>query len=108
MNNKFSLAGKRIWITGHKGMLGSSLLNHLEKKTKNILIATKSELDLRNYLEVDKWIKKKKPEIIFHTAAKVGGIYANKNSPTDFLFDNLKIQTNIIENAWKNKANKYR
>ncbi len=102
MNNKFSLAGKRIWITGHKGMLGSSLLNHLEKKTKNILIATKSELDLRNYLEVDKWIKKKKPEIIFHTAAKVGGILENAEKPATFISENLQIQTNVITLAFKN------
>lgn len=96
-NNSSTFAGKKIWITGHRGMLGSALIRSLCKEGANLLVASSQELDLRNKNEVINWIDKNRPELVFHAGAKVGGIYANTTLSADFLHDNLMIQTNVID-----------
>ncbi len=96
---------KKIMIAGASGMVGSAIkrvyLNFANHNSKSIEILTPSrrELNLLNFEEVLKWFKKNSPDIVILCAAKVGGIFANENSPSDFILDNLKIQTNLIEIA---------
>ncbi len=92
-----------IFVAGHKGMAGSSIIRSLRKKGyKKFIFADRKELDLRDYLKVMQWFNFNKPDVVIDAAAKVGGILANRNMPADFIFDNLKIQLNVIESAWKN------
>lgn len=94
---------KKIYIAGHKGMVGSAIWRKLENEGANNLIGvTSSELDLRNQADVLNFFKIEKPEIVIDAAAKVGGIMANKQFPYSFLMDNLMIQNNLIEGALKN------
>ena len=94
----------KIFVTGHNGMVGSAVCRKLKKKGyKKILTVTRKDLDLRNSKDVEKWFAKNKPDNVILAAAKVGGIVANKNFPTEFLLDNIKIQNNVIESCWKSK-----
>ncbi len=87
----------KIFIAGHNGMLGSSILRKLKNKGyKNIIVVNKKNLDLRNQNAVKKFIKNKKPDVVIVAAAKVGGIKANLKYPANFINDNLQIQTNLI------------
>ena len=98
---------KKIFIAGHKGLVGSALVRQLQKKGyKNLILKTREELDLMDTEKVFRFFEEEKPDWIFLAAAKVGGIYANNTYPVDFLLDNLKIQNNIIEAAYKNNAKK--
>ena len=97
-----------IFVAGARGMVGSSITRQLHKagygnnRSKGRLLApSREELDLSNNNNVKEWFKEKKPAVVILAAAKVGGIFANSDKPTDFLLENLKIQNNIIENAWK-------
>jgi GDP-L-fucose synthase len=94
-----SFAGKRVWVTGHKGMLGSAVVRSLESEGAELLLTSRAELDLTNQATVLAWMEKNRPELIFHVGAKVGGIYANSTLPADFLLDNLMIQSNVIDGA---------
>ena len=97
----------KIYVAGHRGMVGSAILRALEKKGFTILVyATSSELDLKDTLQVNRFFEKEKPEYVFVAAAKVGGIYANDTYPADFLYDNLMIQNNVIHAAFVNKVEK--
>lgn len=98
-NNSFSFAGKKTWITGHRGMLGSALIRSLSKEGADLLVASSQELDLRNQSAVIDWVDKNRPEFVFHVGAKVGGINANATLSAIFLYDNLMIQTNVIDAA---------
>ena len=92
----------RIFIAGHQGMVGSSIVRTLKGNNfKNLLLASRKDLDLRNFKDVEKWFKNNYPDVVIICAAKVGGILANSNYPADFLLENLKIQNNIIEISWK-------
>ena len=97
---------KKIWIAGHKGMVGSSLVREFEKTNYKILTIDKKKLDLKNQTNVEKWVKKNKPDVIIIAAAKVGGIKHNSTYPANFIYDNLTISTNIIHSAYKNKIQK--
>ena len=97
---------KKIWIAGHKGMVGSSLVREFQKTNYKILTVDKKKLDLKNQTKVEKWVKKSKPDIIVIAAAKVGGIKHNSTYPANFIYDNLTISTNIIHSAYKNKVQK--
>lgn len=101
LNSHNVFAGKRIWITGHRGMLGSALLRVMQDEKTTFLTATSKELDLRNQSDVNYWVKENKPELIFHAGAKVGGIHANATYRADFLRDNILIQTNVIDAAYR-------
>ena len=97
----------KIFIAGHKGMLGSSILRVFKKKGyKKIITVDKSSLDLRKQLSVEKFFKTKKPDAVVIAAAKVGGIKANMESPANFIKDNLEIQTNLISSSFINKVKK--
>lgn len=98
-DNSFTFAGKKTWVTGHRGMLGSALVRSLSKEGAELLVATSKELDLRNQSEVLAWVDKNRPELVFHAGAKVGGIHANATLSANFLHDNLMIQTNVIDAA---------
>ena len=91
-----------IFIAGNNGMVGSAIRRFLEQRNyRNLLTPSRDELDLLNFDSVKKWFKKYKPSAVILAAAKVGGIDANSKYPGDFILENLKIQTNVIENAWK-------
>jgi len=92
----------RIFVAGHRGMAGSAICRALQRAGDHqILTASRAELDLLNPLAVHGWFELMKPTVVVLAAAKVGGIEANNNYPADFLLDNLKIQTNVIETAWR-------
>ncbi len=95
----YSLKNKRIWIVGHNGMVGSAILRKLKRLNCQVQICQRKDVDLRSQPDVLNWMKKKKPEVIFLAAAKVGGIFANMNYPQDFLYDNIMISFNIINSA---------
>ena len=98
----------KIFITGHKGMVGSSLFNFFKKKKfGKLLYATRSALNLENSVKVDNFIKKHKPDVIVNCAGKVGGILANSIYPTEFLNENILIQTNLIKSAYKNNISHF-
>ena len=97
----------KIYIAGHKGMVGSALLRNLEEKGyKNFLLKTSSELDLKKTQQVEEFFETEKPDYVFLAAAKVGGIQANNSYRADFLYDNLMIQNNIIHASFVNKVKK--
>lgn len=97
----------KIYIAGHRGMVGSAILRKLEQEGyENIILRTSSELDLRNQEAVQRFFKEQKPEYVFLAAAKVGGIVANNTYRADFLYDNLMIQNNIIHASYKNNVSK--
>ncbi len=97
----------KIYVAGHRGMVGSAIKRGLEKKGfNNIIFRTSSELDLKNQAAVDAFFQEEKPEYVFVAAAKVGGIVANNTYRADFLYENLMIQNNIIHNAYKNEVKK--
>ena len=89
---------KKIWITGPNGMVGSALVRKFSKEYK-VLSVNKKKLNLLDQKKVFSWIKKNKPDIILMSAAKVGGIYANNSFPAEFIYENLQIQSNIIQGA---------
>ncbi|MBD1193768.1 GDP-L-fucose synthase [Vulcanococcus sp. Clear-D1] len=92
----------RIFVAGHRGMAGSAICRALERAGySRILTATREELDLLDTSPVERWFSKHKPTVVVLAAAKVGGIHANNTYPADFLLDNLRIQTNVIETAWR-------
>jgi len=95
----FPLAGKRVWVAGHRGMVGQALVRRLAREDCEILTVGRSELDLRRQEPTQAWIADARPDAIFLAAAKVGGILANDSYPAEFLHDNLAIQTNVIEGA---------
>ena len=97
----------KIYVAGHRGMVGSAIIRALYKEGyDNIIFKTSSELDLRNQSEVADFFEREKPEYIFLAAAKVGGIVANNTYKADFLYDNLMIQSNVIHSAYQNEAKK--
>lgn len=96
----FDLSGKRIWVAGHRGMVGSAVVRRLAKEpVADILTVDKADLDLRDQAGVAKWMEGQRPDAIVLAAARVGGILANDTRPADFLSENLVIQSNIIDSA---------
>ncbi len=92
----------KIYVAGHKGMVGSAIVRNLkEKGYTNIIGKSSKELDLRRQEEVEKYFQGERPEYVFLAAAKVGGIYANNTYPAEFIYDNLMIETNVIHSAFK-------
>ena len=91
----------KIYIAGHKGLVGSSILRRLKSKGyKNLIYKSKKQLDLKNQKQVLNFLKKNKPDFIFIAAAKVGGIYSNDKYRAEFIFENISIQTNLIHSAY--------
>ncbi len=99
--------GAKIYIAGHKGLVGSAIVRALEKDgCANLLLRTRAELDLLDQKAVTAFFEKEKPDFVFLAAAKVGGIMANKTHPAEFIYENLVIQNNIIHNAYAHGAKK--
>ncbi len=95
----FELAGKKVWVAGHRGMVGSALMRRLEREKCTLLTVGRETVDLRQQSNVDLWMADYKPDAVFIAAATVGGIFANDTRPADFIYDNLTIGTNIVEAA---------
>lgn len=102
----YALAGKRVWVAGHKGMVGAALLRRLARENCEILTIQRADLDLRRQEPVEAWMAANRPDAVFLAAAKVGGIQANANQPAQFLYDNLAIQTNVLQAAHRYGAGK--
>ena len=96
---KYNLSGKRVWVAGHRGMVGSSICRRLDAEDCEVLTVGRHVLDLRCQQAVNSWFAENKPDAIFVVAATVGGILANDTRPAEFLYDNLVIETNIIHAA---------
>ncbi len=100
-------ANDKIYVAGHRGMVGSAIVRKLQKEGfRNIITRTSSELDLRNQQAVNEFFAAEKPDYIFLAAAKVGGIHANNTYRAEFIYDNMMIQNNIIHAAYVNNAKK--
>lgn len=97
----------KIYIAGHRGMVGSAIVRKLRRESyQNLILHTSSELDLRDQKAVETFFKIEQPQYVFLAAAKVGGILANNDFPADFIYDNLAIQNNVIHNAYKTGVKK--
>ena len=97
----------KIYIAGHNGLVGSALVRALQQAGyKNLVVKTRQELDLLNQSAVNAFFKRVKPSYVFLAAAKVGGIMANKAYPADFIYQNLVIETNLIQAAYQNRLKK--
>ncbi|MGY3363873.1 GDP-L-fucose synthase [Bradyrhizobium sp. GM2.4] len=92
----YNLSGKRVFVAGHRGMVGSAVVRRLASENCIILTADRRELDLTKEEPTLKWLEANRPEVVVHAAAKVGGIAANNNFPVDFLCDNLALELNVI------------
>jgi GDP-L-fucose synthase len=103
---EFSLTNKRVWVAGHRGMAGSAIVKRLASEQCEVITATHSELDLLSQTDVAAWMGDNKVEAVFLAAARVGGILANSTRPVDFLYDNLVIETNVIQGAWRSGVKK--
>jgi GDP-L-fucose synthase len=97
----YSLAGKRVWVAGHRGMVGAALMRRLEREDCELFGADRDELDLTDQRAVLGWIHNHRPEVVFAAAARVGGILANSTQPVEFLRDNLLIETAVFTAAEK-------
>jgi GDP-L-fucose synthase len=93
----YDLAGKRVWVAGHRGMVGSAIVRRLAGEGCDVVTVGRSEVDLKDQAQVSAWVAKAKPQAVFLAAAKVGGILANDTRPAEFLYDNLMIEANIVE-----------
>jgi GDP-L-fucose synthase len=92
----YSLAGKRVFVSGHRGMVGSAMVRRLSREPCSVLTAPRAELDLRRQADTEAWLKANRPDVVVVAAARVGGILANDSFPAQFLYDNLMIEANLI------------
>jgi len=95
----YVLKGKRIWVAGHRGMVGSAVVRRLAREDCEIVTIGRDSIDLRNGDAVSRWMADVRPQAVLVAAAKVGGIHANNSYPVDFLYDNLMIEANVISAA---------
>ncbi|MGC2774042.1 MAG: GDP-L-fucose synthase [Bradyrhizobium sp.] len=102
----FDLRGKRVFVAGHRGMVGSALLRRLVSEGVELLTVPRGEVDLRDQAAVFAWFATAKPQVVFLAAAKVGGIVANNTLRAEFIYDNIAIATNIIHAAHMNSVEK--
>jgi GDP-L-fucose synthase len=103
---RFRVEGKRVWVAGHAGMVGSALSRRLARLDCELLTVSRSELDLRRQTQVEDWMRAHRPDAVILAAATVGGILANDSRPVDFLYDNLAIAGNVIHAAAEAGVNK--
>ncbi|MBX4865596.1 GDP-L-fucose synthase [Rhizobium bangladeshense] len=95
----YDLSNKKIWVAGHRGMVGSALVRRLQSENCSVITATRREVDLKRQDEVEKFVESVRPDAVILAAARVGGILANDSYPAEFLYDNLIIEANIFEAA---------
>jgi GDP-L-fucose synthase len=98
-DHPFPISGQRVWVAGHRGMVGQALVRRLATESCELLTVERDQVDLRRQAEVERWMADARPELVFLAAAKVGGILANDSFSGEFLYDNLMIEANIIEAA---------
>ncbi len=103
---RYDLAGKRVYVAGHRGMVGSAIVRRLASEGCEILTAGRSLLNLTRQSEVEAWMEEQRPDAVFLAAARVGGILANDRYPADFLYDNLIMEANIIHAARRSGVEK--
>ena len=103
----FDIAGKRIWVAGHRGMVGAAVVRRLAGENCEVITAGRDTVDLKRQAEVEAFMADAKPDAVVMAAAKVGGILANDTYPADFLYDNLMIEANIFEAAHKNGVGRF-
>ena len=101
MAETFALAGKKVFVTGHRGMVGSACVRRLAKEDCEILTAGRDQVDLRNQAAVEAHLRDTRPDVVVVAAAKVGGILANDSYPAEFLYENLMIEANLIHAAYR-------
>jgi GDP-L-fucose synthase len=106
LTQPFSLAGKRVWVAGHTGMVGGATARRLAREDCELLTVPHAKLDLRDQAGVSDWMKRERPDVVVVAAATVGGILANSTRPADFLYDNLAIETHIIHAAYRHEVQK--
>ena len=99
LKRPFSLSGGRVWVAGHRGMVGSAIVRRLQDEKCELLLCDRATVDLRDQREVFGWMDAERPDVVVLAAAKVGGILANDRFPADFIYENLVIETNVIEAA---------
>ena len=99
--DSYRLAGKRVFVAGHNGMVGRALMRRLEGTGAELLTADRRAIDLRDQAALRAWFEANRPQAVLVAAAKVGGILANNSRPAEFLYDNLIIETNLIEAAYR-------
>ena len=102
----FPLAGKRVWVAGHRGMVGSAIVRRLGTEDCEVLTVGRDKVDLQDQAQTRSWVMETRPDAVFLAAAKVGGILANDSYPADYLYDNLMIEANIIEAAHRAEVQK--
>ena len=102
----FNIEGKRVWVAGHKGMVGSAVVRRLRAEQCEVLTIDRSQLDLTQSGDVEDWMIRNAPQAVFLTAGRVGGILANSTFPADFLRDNIQIALNIIRAAHNSRVEK--
>ena len=95
----FSLAGRRVFVAGHRGMAGAALVRRLAREECTILTAPRGTLDLRERAAVREWMERERPDVVILAAARVGGVFANATRPVEFILDNLLIETSVLEAA---------
>ncbi len=95
----FSFEGKRVFVAGHRGMVGSALVRRLARENCEIVTVERSQLDLTRQSDVESWMLQERPQVVLIAAAKVGGIVANSEYPVDFLWNNISIASNLINAA---------
>jgi GDP-L-fucose synthase len=98
---RYDLKGKRIYVAGHRGMVGAAIMRRLETEDCEIIVSPREKVDLRDQTATHRFIADAKPQTVFLAAGKVGGIHANASFPVEFLKDNLLIATNVIEGSFK-------
>jgi GDP-L-fucose synthase len=106
MNPVYDLAGKRVFVAGHRGMVGAAVVRRLAGEDCEVLTAPRDRVDLRDQAAVRRYMEAERPDAVVLAAAKVGGILANDTYPADFLYDNLAIEANVIEAAFKQGVEK--
>jgi len=102
----YPLAGRRVWVAGHRGMVGSAVAQRLEREDCEILTVDRARVDLRRQDDVEAWLADARPQAVVVAAATVGGILANQSRPAEFIYDNLAIETNVIHSAWRSGVEK--
>jgi GDP-L-fucose synthase len=93
----YTLRNKRVWVAGDRGLVGSALIRRLQSEGCELLTAPRDSVDLRRPDQLERWMAGAKPQAVFLAAARVGGIYANDTRPAEFIYDNLMIQSNVVE-----------
>jgi len=97
INPNYTLRNKRVWVAGHRGLVGSALVRRLQSEGCEILTVPRGSVDLRSLEQTERWMAETRPQAVFLAAARVGGIYANDSRPAEFIYDNLMIQSSVVE-----------